>query len=135
MSVVQNAPEGEGGEGTDHGAGEGPAGAVAVLAYPAEVREQTLFDHLELHWNPVGHEPEGIYSLPHFDLHFFDVPPSEVLAVDCVDLIQPAAERIPAPYIVTPGCVPVVVQLSAVGAPGVTVRMLAKNESIESGPG
>ncbi|MBB6611087.1 DUF5602 domain-containing protein [Pontibacter sp. Tf4] len=22
-------------------------------------------------WNPMGHEPEGVYTLPHFDFHFY----------------------------------------------------------------
>ncbi len=25
-------------------------------------------------WNPAGHEPDGTYTIPHFDFHFYTVP-------------------------------------------------------------
>jgi hypothetical protein len=28
---------------------------------------------VELDWNPGGHEPAGVYDLPHFDFHFYTV--------------------------------------------------------------
>ena len=31
------------------------------------------FEHVDLDWNPGGHDPENIYTLPHFDVHFFMV--------------------------------------------------------------
>lgn len=31
----------------------------------------TGFKTITLGWNPEGHEPLGIYTLPHFDLHFY----------------------------------------------------------------
>ena len=31
----------------------------------------TAFDHISLDWNAMGHEPAGIYTLPHFDIHFY----------------------------------------------------------------
>ncbi|MDC0663562.1 DUF5602 domain-containing protein [Marinobacter sp. SS21] len=31
----------------------------------------TGYDHVVLDWNPAGHEPEGVYSVPHFDVHFY----------------------------------------------------------------
>lgn len=29
------------------------------------------FSHATLDWNPGGHEPEGLYTNPHFDVHFY----------------------------------------------------------------
>ncbi len=40
-----------------------------------------------LDWNPIGHEPPGIYELPHFDFHFYMTPEAEV------DAIVPGTER------------------------------------------
>ncbi len=31
----------------------------------------TGFRVLQFDWNPHGHEPLGIYDLPHFDFHFY----------------------------------------------------------------
>jgi len=32
------------------------------------------YDHATLDWNPEGHPPPGIYTVPHFDVHFFFMP-------------------------------------------------------------
>ncbi len=40
-----------------------------------------------LDWNPMGHEPPGIYELPHFDFHFYMTPEAEV------DAIVPGTEK------------------------------------------
>jgi hypothetical protein len=39
------------------------------------------FEFVELDWNPGGHEPPGIYDEPHFDFHFYLVPPSARAAI------------------------------------------------------
>ena len=31
------------------------------------------YDHVTLDWNPEGHPPPGIYTVPHVDVHFFFV--------------------------------------------------------------
>ena len=31
----------------------------------------TGYKTITMGWNPMGHEPEGVYSLPHFDFHFY----------------------------------------------------------------
>ena len=38
-------------------------------------------DHITLGWNPKGHEPDPIYTLPHFDLHFYLVSRKDVASV------------------------------------------------------
>jgi hypothetical protein len=36
----------------------------------------TPYKFVQFDWNPVGHEPAGVYDLPHFDFHFYTVPVS-----------------------------------------------------------
>ena len=67
--------------------------------YPLTLPEKaniTGVDHLEVDWNPFGHEPRAIYGVPHFDFHFNGVSSAEINAIDCKDLTKPAA--IPAGY-------------------------------------
>jgi hypothetical protein len=33
----------------------------------------TPYKFVQFDWNPVGHEPAGVYDLPHFDFHFYTV--------------------------------------------------------------
>jgi hypothetical protein len=63
------------------------------------------FKHVWLNWNPAGHEPENIYTLPHFDIHYYTVTSAEREAmVDPVKLeAKPAADYIPANHIDGPG--------------------------------
>jgi len=107
IALIENAPLDDEPDGTDHGSGDGPAGAILSLRYPQAVRDTTFIDHLEIHWNAHGHEPIGIYTLPHFDFHFYGVPEETVWAVDCADgAVQPSPDRVPPPYIPLPVCVP-----------------------------
>ena len=39
------------------------------------------FDHVTLDWNPGGHEPQGLYTHPHFDFHFYLLGEDEVAAI------------------------------------------------------
>ncbi|WP_412061747.1 DUF5602 domain-containing protein [Rubrivirga sp. IMCC45206] len=49
-----------------------------TLALPAEAADLGLgIDHISLDWNPEGHEPEGLFTVPHFDMHFYMVPEAE----------------------------------------------------------
>jgi hypothetical protein len=47
---------------------------VELLDLPAQ--NPTQYQFVELDWNPAGHEPAGVYDLPHFDFHFYTVPKS-----------------------------------------------------------
>jgi hypothetical protein len=90
--------------------GDGPFGAIASLAFPRLVREQTFFNHFELHSEPEGHvAPPGSvnpdrYRVPHFDFHFYAVSEDVVWQIPLVRPPSPAlpavpAERIPEGYI------------------------------------
>ena len=66
------------------------------------------FDHITLDWNPQGHEPSGVYDLPHFDIHFYTVSRdvrSRITATGqnvSTAQKQPDARFIPAGYILPP---------------------------------
>jgi hypothetical protein len=40
-----------------------------LLDMPAQNPSQYKF--VQFDWNPAGHEPEGVYDVPHFDFHFW----------------------------------------------------------------
>lgn len=60
-----------------------------VLGLPKDVAVAP-FDHLTLDWNPQGHEPEGIYTAPHFDVHFYMI---DAAARDLILPSDPAFEE------------------------------------------
>lgn len=78
-----------------------------TLPLPAEA-EGIVFDHIDIGYMPMGHEPPGIYDIPHLDLHFYMISEAEkALITDGVLAdILPAAEFIPATYVPGPGFVP-----------------------------
>jgi hypothetical protein len=77
------------------------------LALPKEAKV-TGFDHISLDWNPVGHPPKDIYTLPHFDMHFYLMSPEARGKISAVgaDLARcekkPDPRYIPAGYIIPP---------------------------------
>lgn len=66
------------------------------------------FDHIDFGWNPEGHEPPGVYDLPHFDLHFYLISVEEKMQITNGNLaeILPPGEYVPQFYVPTPGFVP-----------------------------
>lgn len=44
-----------------------------VIPLPSEIsrRDDIPFKWILLNWNPEGHIPEGVWNLPHFDIHFY----------------------------------------------------------------
>ncbi len=45
----------------------------------------TPFDHMELDWDPQGHPPAGIYTVPHFDFHFYKISLAAQMAIPAED--------------------------------------------------
>ena len=39
------------------------------------------WDHAALDWNPQGHPPPQVYTVPHFDFHFYMVSPADQMAI------------------------------------------------------
>jgi len=83
-----------------------------MLALPDEATEKTPFKHVMIDWNPQGHEPAGIYTVPHFDFHFYIQPMNEVMAIPTYDKAPakfdnvPAAAYLPVDFVKGPGGVP-----------------------------
>jgi hypothetical protein len=96
LKLAENMPE----------PGDGPAGAIAALAFPSVVQDSTFFNHLEIQSNPHGHEaPPGSVNpdrnrVPHFDFHFYGIPEEQVWAIPDLRPPLPAvpADRLPAGY-------------------------------------
>jgi Domain of unknown function (DUF5602) len=53
-----------------------PSAVMLTLALPSEA-SNTGFDHVMLDWNPAGHEPDHVYTHPHFDFHFYQITSAE----------------------------------------------------------
>ena len=82
-----------------------------VLDLPAD--NPTPFRHVALNWNLTGHEPAGIYDVPHFDFHFNLISDAERRTITPEDpkfddkaARLPASTHVPAGYSAQPGAVP-----------------------------
>jgi hypothetical protein len=75
------------------------------LLIPISDKSGTPFKFIMLNWNSSGHEPDNVYTLPHFDFHFYISTQSEVLNyMDETKLnTEPATGYIPANHISGPG--------------------------------
>lgn len=78
-----------------------PSAAMLTLSLPPEAAT-TGFNHVMFDWNPAGHEPEHVYTHPHFDFHFYQITPAERDALvptnpefGAKSGIFPAAEYVP----------------------------------------
>lgn len=64
--------------------------------------ENTPFKFIMVNWNSSGHEPENVYTSPHFDFHFYMTPSNEVMNyLDTTKLNHniPAADYLPPAHI------------------------------------
>jgi hypothetical protein len=71
-----------------------PPAVTAAVPLPAGAGS-TGVTHLTMYWEPMGHGPETLLT-PHFDFHFYLVPESRRLAIDCADSSKPST--LPAGY-------------------------------------
>jgi len=82
------------------------------LLFPSQAKDTVPFIHFGLDWNPHGHEPAGVYDLPHFDFHFYMISEAERNAIplyeDAPEKFDhyPDASFMPQNFISTPGGVP-----------------------------
>lgn len=69
---------------------------------------QRFYDHVLLGWEPMGHEPDDVYDLPHFDIHFYftSIEEREAIEGQLGPDIEPAGPYIPKDYVMLPGIVP-----------------------------
>lgn len=96
--VFNTAPAGKQGEGH-------MPGNDFVIPLNQKGTTFTPFQFIMLNWNPNGHEPAGIYDVPHFDIHFYITPANEVLNyLDTIKLnAEPSNGYIPENHLSGPG--------------------------------
>ena len=63
----------------------------------------TGIDHVTVDWNPHGHIPPGIYTVPHFDFHFYMIDRKHQLAVAFPKQEKDPAARVTNATIIPPG--------------------------------
>jgi hypothetical protein len=75
-----------------------------MTSIPAPEDNGTQYDHMSVDFNAHGHEPAGIYDVPHFDLHFYMIGEAEQMAImpGTEMEVLPASEYIPEDYIPFP---------------------------------
>jgi len=57
-----------------------PATPVSLhLPFPKEAGSQYTFNMFD--WNPAGHAPNHVYTVPHFDFHFYVADEHDVMAI------------------------------------------------------
>jgi hypothetical protein len=85
------------------------SGTTLMIDFPDQAAD-TAFDHVMLNWNPLGHEPAGLFGRPHFDFHFdmADMATMEAITPDDPDYAAkaerlPGAKYVPQDYAVAPG--------------------------------
>jgi hypothetical protein len=79
------------------------SGTEIVLRLPAEP-PVSPFDHIGINWNPNGHPPTGVYTHPHFDVHFYLVTVQERNQITSTAKMyaMPDADFIPQDYELNP---------------------------------
>ncbi|HEY1803603.1 MAG TPA: hypothetical protein VGG45_03915 [Terracidiphilus sp.] len=91
-----------------------PPKADAAIPFADAVKDQTGFTFSNIYWNPMGHVPEA-YMVPHYDFHFYFVPPETVAGIDCKDTNKPNA--IPAGYAMPDENIPPIGELTGICIP------------------
>jgi len=80
-----------------------------ILSLPGN-KGKAFYTHVQLGWNPQGHEPEHVYDLPHFDVHFYAISREERNAISIDDTVQfnnlPEPKYVPPLYLRIPGGIP-----------------------------
>lgn len=56
-------------------------GYEVVVDLPESALRMSAFRKVVLNWNPQGHVPPGVYTLPHTDFHFYFMSEEERLAI------------------------------------------------------
>lgn len=56
-------------------------GYEIVVDLPESARELSAFRQVVLNWNPQGHVPPGVYTIPHTDFHFYFMAEQERLGI------------------------------------------------------
>ena len=83
-------------------AAQGFDASTFVLPLHHKAGEVTPFDHLVINWEPDGHEPAGVYNVPHFDFHFYMITQEQQMAIMPGAALHtpPAPGYLPADYVI-----------------------------------
>lgn len=79
----------------EHNPGQASHDHDVLLPLHHKAKEKMPFDHLTMGFMVAGHPPPGIYSVPHFDFHFYKMPLAERLAIPAYPLAQSAFNNNP----------------------------------------
>jgi hypothetical protein len=87
-----------------------PADPSAWVLDLPDIKGMGFYKHVLFDWNPQGHEPPGIYDVPHFDFHFYTISSAERMAITPDKTAEaanaPAPQYAPPLYLNTQGLVP-----------------------------
>jgi hypothetical protein len=108
-----------------------PSTGMVMLRLQLPKLAPAPYEFVMFNWNSHGHEPEGVYNLPHFDFHFYTVSEEEVdgivpsdpdFAADANDV--PEGDFLPPFYSVLagPGDPPSAVAVPQMGVHWIDVR-------------
>ncbi len=78
----------------------------AMYEIPVPKGNNTMVDHISFDYNAHGHEPPGIYDVPHFDIHFYNISKAEraVIKSNTPEMeLLPPPEYVPIDYAAIPG--------------------------------
>ncbi|MDQ3243316.1 MAG: DUF5602 domain-containing protein [Gemmatimonadota bacterium] len=80
-------------------------GTAYVFALPSEA-PVAPYKHAVINWSPTGHPPQGVFTVPHFDVHFYIITTEERVAILLTDAQfgaktarLPSAEFVPSGYV------------------------------------
>ena len=79
-----------------------PAEDKFLVVHMPAGSEKTLIQHVSFNWMPHGHEPDGVYNVPHFDCHFYMTSNEERMGIVADD---PRFAKNPEPEYVPQGFV------------------------------
>ncbi len=75
---------------------------VPDYTYPLSLPQfanPTGLDHMEVDWNPFGHEPKAVYGVPHFDFHFYyETKEEQAAVVPGPDMVKVPVQYVPKDY-------------------------------------
>lgn len=84
--------------------------STIIVPLHLKAKQLTPFNHIGLNWNPHGHIPEGVFDVPHFDIHFYMISVAEQMAIpawseetDAAFNNYPPQGYMPADYFTPPG--------------------------------
>ena len=84
--------------------------STIIIPLHLKAKQHTPFNHIGLNWNREGHFPEGVFDVPHFDMHFYMISVEDQMAIpswsaetDATFNNYPPDGFMPADYFTPPG--------------------------------